>query len=51
MIKSRSIDSTGKPEDVIDNEVKKLEGFFKVMELIDLEPFHSDHVAVVAQRI
>ncbi len=51
MIKSRSIDSTGEPEDVIDNEVKKLGGFFKVMELIDLEPFHSDHVAVVAQRV
>ncbi|MCZ7400133.1 MAG: fibrillarin-like rRNA/tRNA 2'-O-methyltransferase [Candidatus Methanoperedens sp.] len=51
MIKSRSIDSTGEPEDVIDNEVKKLGGFFKVMELIELEPFHSDHVAVVAQRV
>jgi fibrillarin-like pre-rRNA processing protein len=51
MIKSRSIDSTGEPADVADNEVKKLGGVFKVMELIDLEPFHSDHVAVVAQRV
>ncbi|MCZ7405307.1 MAG: fibrillarin-like rRNA/tRNA 2'-O-methyltransferase [Candidatus Methanoperedens sp.] len=51
MIKSRSIDSTGEPEDVIDNEVKKLGGFFKVLELIELEPFHSDHVAVVAQKV
>ncbi len=51
MIKSRSIDSTGEPEDVIDNEVKKLGGFFKVLELTELEPFHSDHVAVVAQKV
>jgi fibrillarin-like pre-rRNA processing protein len=51
MIKSRSIDSTGEPDDVIENEVKKLGRFFKVLELIELEPFHSDHVAVIAQKV
>jgi len=51
MIKARSIDSTGEPEDVIETEVKKLGAFFKVLELIELEPFHSDHVAVVAQKV
>ncbi len=51
MIKSRSIDSTGEPADVVDTEVKKLGGFFKVLELIELEPFHSDHVAVVARKV
>ncbi len=51
IIKSRSIDSARKSKEVIDNEVNKLEGFFKVMELIDLEPYHSDHMAVVAQKI
>ena len=51
IIKSRSIDSARKTKEVVDSEVKKLEGFFKVMELIDLEPFHSDHVAVVARMV
>jgi fibrillarin-like pre-rRNA processing protein len=51
IIKPRSIDSTGEPEHVVDNEVKKLGGFFKVMELIGLEPFHCDHVAVVARKV
>jgi fibrillarin-like pre-rRNA processing protein len=50
IIKSRSIDSAKKTKKVIDTEVKKLEGIFEVLELIDLEPFHSDHAAVVAQK-
>ena len=51
MIKARSIDSTRDPGDVADLEVKKLEGNFKVKELVNLEPYHSDHFAVVAQKI
>ncbi len=51
IIKPRSIDSTGKPSEVIDNEANKLEGIFKTLELINLEPFHSDHAAVVAQKV
>ena len=51
MIKARSIDSTRDPKDVTAMEVKKLEGNFKVLELVNLEPFHSDHFAVVAQKI
>ena len=51
MIKARSIDSTRDPGDVADLEVKKLEGKFKVKELVNLEPYHSDHFAVVAQKI
>ncbi len=50
IIKSRSIDSARKPKEVIDNEVNKLEGFFRVLELIDLEPYHSDHMAAVARK-
>lgn len=49
IIKSKSIDSIRKTREVIDNEVKKLAGYFKVLELIDLEPFHKDHLAVVAK--
>ncbi len=51
IIKSRSIDSARKPKEVIDNEVNKLKGFFRVLELMDLEPYHSDHMAVVARKM
>lgn len=50
MIKSRSIDSTGDPRDVAYKEVKKLEKIFKVKEVVNLEPYHLDHFAVVAQK-
>ncbi|VVB85151.1 Fibrillarin-like rRNA/tRNA 2'-O-methyltransferase [uncultured archaeon] len=49
IIKSRSIDSTKKAHDVIHDEIKRLEDFFKIKEKIDLEPFHSDHAAVIAE--
>lgn len=51
IIKARSIDSTRDPRDVADTEVRKLERIFKVNELVNLEPFHSDHFAVVAKKI
>lgn len=51
IIKARSIDSTRDPRDVADTEVRKLERIFKVKEMVNLEPFHSDHFAVVAQKI
>lgn len=51
MIKSRSIDSTRNPKEVSDREVNKLRKIFKVKELVNLEPFHCDHFAVVAQKI
>ncbi len=51
ILKPRSIDSARKTSEVIDTEVVKLEGIFKILELIDLKPFHSDHAAVVAQKI
>ncbi len=51
MIKSRSIDSVKKTGEVIDSEVKKLGEFFNVKQVVSLEPFHSDHTAVVAQKV
>ncbi len=51
IIKPRSIDSTKKTSEVINTEVSKLEGNFIVIELINLEPFHHDHTAVMAQKI
>jgi fibrillarin-like pre-rRNA processing protein len=51
MIKSRSIDSVKKMGEVIDREVKKLGEIFNIKQVISLEPFHSDHMAVVAQKV
>ncbi len=51
MIKSRSIDSVKKTSEVVNSEMNKLEGIFKILELINLEPYHFDHAAVIAQKI
>ncbi len=51
MIKSRSIDSVKKTGEVIDREVKKLGEIFDIKQVINLEPFHSDHMAVIAQKV
>ncbi|MBN2110944.1 MAG: fibrillarin-like rRNA/tRNA 2'-O-methyltransferase [Methanosarcinaceae archaeon] len=52
-IKSRSIDSTASPKKIFKEEVRKLEsGFdveFEVLERKELEPFHEDHLGVVAR--
>lgn len=50
IIKSRSIDVTRKTGDVVADEVRLLDGVFEIMGIIDLEPFHSGHVAVLAKR-
>jgi fibrillarin-like pre-rRNA processing protein len=49
-IKSRSIDSVKNTDEVSYNEIKKLGKLFKVMGIMNLEPFHSNHVAVIAQK-
>jgi fibrillarin-like pre-rRNA processing protein len=51
IIKAKSIDSIKKTKDVFEAEIKKLNGIFKIMHLFDLEPFHKDHMAVVAQKL
>jgi len=51
IIKAKSIDSIKKTKEVFETEIKKLEGIFKVRQLFDLEPFHKDHMAVVAQKL
>jgi fibrillarin-like pre-rRNA processing protein len=50
MIKSRSIDSAKKRGEVIGSEVKRLGNVFNIEKTIDLEPFHSDHTAIIARR-
>ncbi len=51
VIKARSIDTTRNPRGVADAEAKKLKKIFRVIELVNLEPQHLDHFAVVAQKI
>jgi fibrillarin-like pre-rRNA processing protein len=51
IIKAKSIDSIKKTKEVFNTEIKKLEGIFKVRQLFALEPFHKDHMAVVAQKL
>jgi fibrillarin-like pre-rRNA processing protein len=48
MIKSKSIDSAGKTDEIIDKEIRRLQEFFSVKGQVNLEPFHSDHAAVIA---
>lgn len=51
MIKCKSIDSAKKTDEVADKELKRLRDIFNVKDLKSLDPFHSDHIAVVAQKI
>jgi fibrillarin-like pre-rRNA processing protein len=51
IIKAKSIDSVKKTKEVFETEIKKIEGVFKLRQLFDLEPFHRDHMAVVAQKL
>ncbi len=49
IIKSKSIDSVKNTDEVSHNEIKKLGELFKVVGQKNLEPFHSDHCAVMAK--
>ncbi|MCQ6962493.1 fibrillarin-like rRNA/tRNA 2'-O-methyltransferase [Methanolobus chelungpuianus] len=52
-IKSRSIDTVASPKKIFKDEVRKLEsGFdveFEVLQRKELEPFHEDHLGVLAR--
>lgn len=50
MIKTKSIDSVKNTDEVSHNEIKKLGELFKVTGTMNLEPFQSDHVVVIAQK-
>lgn len=49
-VKARSIDSVEDPKVVFDREIKVLEdNSFKVLEVVNLEPYERDHVLVVVE--
>jgi len=47
MMKTRSIDVTSAPEEVLNSEIRGLKGL-KVLDVMDLLPSHRDHWAVIA---
>ncbi|MEM4249895.1 MAG: fibrillarin-like rRNA/tRNA 2'-O-methyltransferase, partial [Candidatus Nitrosotenuis sp.] len=46
----RSIDVTKSPKRIIDEEIRKLEPRFTVIQNIDLLPYDKDHALVVARH-
>jgi fibrillarin-like pre-rRNA processing protein len=51
VIKTRSIDVTKSPKKIIENEIKKLQKHFEVLQQIDLSPYDKDHAMVVAKYL
>ncbi|MEM3143504.1 MAG: fibrillarin-like rRNA/tRNA 2'-O-methyltransferase [Candidatus Nitrosotenuis sp.] len=48
-IKTRSIDVTKSPKKIIEEEVKKLQVNFDVIQNMDLQPYDKDHAMIVAK--
>ena len=51
VIKTRSIDVTQAPKKIIENEKKKLEEKFELVQVIDLMPYDKDHAIVIAKNL
>lgn len=51
IIKAKSISSTIKTKDIYKNEIKKInkQKNLKILKMIDLSPFHKDHLCVIIQ--
>ncbi|MGI0041631.1 MAG: fibrillarin-like rRNA/tRNA 2'-O-methyltransferase, partial [Nitrosopumilaceae archaeon] len=51
VIKTRSIDVTKEPNQIIHSEMKKLDPAFEVIQRIDLFPYDKDHAIIVAKYL
>lgn len=51
VIKTRSIDVTKSPKKIIENEIKKLETNFEIIQEINLHPYDKDHAIVIAKFV
>ena len=51
VIKTRSIDVTQSPRKIIENESKKLQANFEIIQQIDLHPYDKDHAMVIAKYL
>ena len=49
VIKTRSIDVTMSPKKIIEKEKNKLKNNFKILQVIDLNPYDKDHAMVIAE--
>ena len=49
VIKTRSIDVTKPPKQIIDEEINKMKNYFDILQTIDLHPYDKDHAIVIAQ--
>ncbi len=49
VIKTRSIDVTKPPKQIIDEEINKMKNHFDILQTIDLHPYDKDHAIVIAQ--
>ena len=50
VIKTRSIDVTKSPKKIVEEEVKKIEKNFEILQSINLHPFDKDHAIVIAKN-
>ena len=51
MVKTRSIDVTREPSEVIRTETKKLAPNFEIIQEINLAPYEKDHGMVIAKYV
>jgi fibrillarin-like pre-rRNA processing protein len=49
VIKTRSIDVTKPPRQIINEEIQKVKADFEVLQTIDLHPYDKDHAIVIAK--
>lgn len=49
VIKTRSIDVTKDPAEIVRNEIKKLRENFEIIQEINLEPYEKDHSIIIAK--
>ncbi len=49
VIKARSIDVTQAPKKIIENESKKLQTHFEILQQINLYPYDKDHAMIIAK--
>ena len=49
VIKTRSIDVTQSPKKIIENELKKLQPNFEILQQIDLYPYDKDHAMIISK--
>ncbi|MDH3678209.1 MAG: fibrillarin-like rRNA/tRNA 2'-O-methyltransferase [Nitrosopumilus sp.] len=49
VIKTRSIDVTKPPKQVIDEEIQRMKDNFEILQTIDLHPYDKDHAIVIGE--